>query len=206
MPRTKWYAIGADNMTEKTLDKMTDEELVALAQAGDKTAEEKILFRHGNLVRAYARKFFLANGETEDLLQEGMIGLYQAIGKYKTGSGSFKTFAGVCIYRRIVDAVKNGASKKHAPLNNSVPFADLPLLYADSDPEQTVICDDDRRRLNKMMSRELTDIEFKVFTMYLDGASCLEICETTGKSQKSVDNAIQRSKRKLIKALEKENK
>lgn len=183
---------------------VTDETLVSLAQTGDKDAEQQLLVRYLNLVRFCARKFFLMGGETEDLIQEGMIGLCQAIDGYKGkehGGQSFKNFAYLCVWRRIIDAVKVAASKKNAPLNNSVSVTDAELLFSELDPEERVISDDDRRELNKMMSKQLTDIEFKVFTMYMDGASVSEICEMTGKSQKSVDNAVQRSKRKLIKAL-----
>ena len=183
--------------------KKSDEELVTLAQKGDKQAMEELLIRHAGLVRGCARGFFLIGGETEDLIQEGMIGLYGAIGDYHEGetASSFKNFAYLCIWRRIIDAVKVAASKKNAPLNNSVSVSDAELLFSNLDPEERVISDDDRRELNKMMSKQLSDIEFKVFTMYMDGASVSEICEMTGKSQKSVDNAVQRSKRKLIKAL-----
>lgn len=189
---------------EKDVQKRADETLVTLAQAGYKGAEDELLMRYLNLVRFCARKFFLMGGETEDLIQEGMIGLCQAIDGYKDkdkGGQSFKNFAYLCIWRRIIDAVKTAASKKNAPLNNSVSVADVEPLFSQFDPEESVISDDDRRQLNKMMSKQLTDIEFKVFTMYMDGASVSEICEMTGKSRKSVDNAVQRSKRKLMKAL-----
>ena len=194
---------------EKQTQNVTDETLVSLAQAGDKDAEQQLLVRYLNLVRFCARKFFLMGGETEDLIQEGMIGLCQAIDGYKCkekGGQSFKNFAYLCIWRRIIDAVKVAASKKNAPLNNSVSVSDAELLFSNLDPEERVISDDDRRELNKMMSKQLSDIEFKVFTMYMDGASVSEICEMTGKSQKSVDNAVQRSKMKLRKVLADKNK
>ena len=180
----------------------TDETLVVAAQKGDKIAEEEILVRYRNLVRYCARKFFLIGGETEDLIPEGLIGLYQAIGSYKsseTGASSFKNFVFLCVWRRIVDAVKK-ASNKREIIDVSLSVEDE-LLFAASNPEESVILDDDRRELNVMMSRELTDFEFKVFSNYMDGASCAEICQLTGKSPKSVDNAVQRSKQKLRKAL-----
>lgn len=181
----------------------TDEQCIALAQGGDKTAEEELLIRYRDLVRFSARKFFLIGGETEDLIQEGMIGLYQAVNEYKADKGkSFKNFATLCISRKIIDAVKCADSKKNAPLKNYVSIVSEEDLSTDLlDPETKMIYDDDRRELNKRMSRILTDVEFKVFTMYMDGASSAEICETTGKSPKSIDNAIQRSKQKLRKAL-----
>ncbi len=187
----------------------TDETLVSMAQAGDKTAEAEILVRYRNLVRFYARKFFLVGGETEDLIQEGMIGLYQAIGGFKKENGedrSFKKFASICVWRQIVDAVKKAAGKKNEPLKDYVSIADESVLFTEPDPEQLMILNDDRKELNDKMSRILTDTEFKVFTMYMDGRSCAEICEITGKEYKSVDNAVQRSKQKLRKAFQEAHK
>ena len=185
-------------MTEKELGKMTDEELVALAQAGDDTARDSVFYRYANFVRAHSRSLFLVDGEPEDLLQEGMLGLQQAILKYEADKGSFKNFAGLCIRRKLLDAVKT-AKRKHKI--DCVSLTDEWLAYADSDPEQKLIQDEDRRALNKTIVCALTDTEFKVFTMWRDGASFLEICEATGKNYKSIDNAIQRSRQKLKKVL-----
>ena len=179
--------------------KRADEQLALLAQQGDTAAKRELLVRYLNLVRFCARKFFLVGGEQEDLIQEGMMGLYHAIANYKDDGGkSFKNFAYLCISRSIMDAVKTASSSKNVPLNTSVGIEDMEKLLSNVDPEDTVISDDDRREMNKMMSRVLTDIEFKVFTMYMDGATRTEICEITGKSVKSVDNAVQRSKKKLL--------
>ena len=188
----------------ETFEYTTDEKLVGKAQAGDKIAEQELLERYSKLVRFCTRKFFLAGGETEDLIQEGMIGLCQAINTYKqTGNEMFKNFAYLCVMRRLIDVVKKARGKKHSPLNNSVPIEDLAPLISELDPETAVIFDDERRELNTMMSRVLSDTEFKVFSMYMDGGSIVEICEITGKTYKSVDNAVQRSKRKLIETLRK---
>lgn len=187
----------------KQLHTETDETLVAFAQSGNKEAEAELLLRYRNLVRFYARKFFLVGGETEDLIQEGMIGLYQAIGGFRKDENaerSFKKFASLCVWRQIVDAVKRATGKKNAPLKDYVSITEEGVSIA-PDPEEAIILDDDRKELNERMSRILTDTEFKVFTMYMDGRSCSEICEITGKSYKSVDNAVQRSKQKLRKAL-----
>ena len=187
--------------------KKTDEALVTLAQDGDKLATEELLLRHVGLFRGVARGFFLVGGETEDLIQEGMIGLYNAIGEYKrsdTGK-SFKNFAYLCVTRRIIDAVKASARKKNAPLNEGVPFL-TEEEWADSalSAEDRLILNDDRREFRQKMSAVLSDFEFKVTTMYMDGMSCAEICVATGKTAKSVDNAIQRSKKKLQEVLKKE--
>lgn len=177
-----------------------------LAQDGDKSAMEELLRRHAGLVRSCARGFFLVGGETEDLIQEGMIGLYHAIGDFKDNKdgSSFKNFAYLCVSRRIIDAVKRAASKKNSPLNAGICLPEAELLGASQlTPEDLLIVSDERKELKQKMSRALSDFEFKVTTMYVDGMTCAEICEATGKSAKSVDNALQRSKRKLQEVLKK---
>ena len=186
--------------------KKSDEELVVLAQNGDKQAMEELLIRHAGLVRGCARGFFLIGGETEDLIQEGMIGLYGAIGDYRQGetASSFKNFAYLCISRRIIDAVKSSARKKNSPLNDATPIG---VVSADKEfaahfnPEDLLILRDDRREFRQKISGVLSDFEFKLTTMYMDGMTCAEICEATGKTAKSVDNALQRSKKKLQEVL-----
>ena len=185
--------------------KKSDEELVALAQNGDKQATEELLLRHAGLVRGCARGFFLIGGETEDLIQEGMIGLYNAIGEYrkKENSSSFKNFAHLCVSRRIIDAVKTSARKKNSPLNDAASIGIIGDAAVGLNPEDMLILRDDRREFRQKISGVLSDFEFKVTTMYMDGMTCTEICEATGKSAKSVDNAIQRSKRKLQEIVQK---
>ena len=178
-----------------------DEVLAARAQAGDDQAMEELLLRYAGLVRGRARGFFLVGGETEDLIQEGMIGLYRAISDYKSENTTFKTFAYVCITRRILDAIKEAARKKNGPLNRYVSLFDADEAFAPEDPETELIRGEDKREFLQKMSRELSDFEFKVTVMYMDGMSYSEICEATGKGTKSVDNAIQRSKKKLQKLL-----
>ena len=182
----------------------TDERLALQAQKGDSAAEQELLVRYNKLVRYHARRYFLVGGETEDLIQEGMIGLFQAIRNYKTGGQSFKNFAHTCVSRQIIDAVKRATSKKNQPLNDYISVNDSQEVSSDFDLDEMLISAEDSRALADMMNRLLTDTEFKVFTMYINGASCAEICEITGKTQKSVDNAVQRSKRKLVQALKQE--
>lgn len=180
--------------------KKSDEELVELSRGGDKRAMEELLLRHAGLVRGIARGFFLVGGETEDLIQEGMIGLYNAIEEYKDTGKSFKNFAYLCVSRRIMDAVKTSSRKKNSPLNDGVSMAaEEEFADAGLSPEDLLILSDDRREFRQKISGVLSDFEFKVVTMYVDGMHCAEICQATGKSQKSVDNAIQRSKKKLLK-------
>ena len=179
--------------------KKSDEELVELSKNGDKRAMEELLLRHAGLVRGIARGFFLVGGETEDLIQEGMIGLYNAIEEYKDTGKSFKNFAYLCVTRRIMDAVKTSSRKKNSPLNDGVSMAaEEEFADAGLSPEDLLILSDDRREFRQKISGVLSDFEFKVVTMYVDGMRCTEICQATGRSQKSVDNAIQRSKKKLL--------
>lgn len=180
-----------------------DENLVKRAQAGDKQAMDELLLRYAGVVRGRARGFFLVGGETEDLIQEGMIGLYHAIDDYREGEQglSFKNFAYLCVTRRIIDAVKSSARKKNTPLNGYVSLFEADETIALHDPEDELIRREDKREFLQKMSRVLSDFEFRVTVMYMDGMSCVEICEATGKDGKSVDNAIQRSKKKLQKLL-----
>ena len=191
-------------MTERErLAKQSDESLVELSQNGDKQATELLLLRHSGLVRGCARRFFLVGGETEDLIQEGMIGLYNAIGDYrkKEDGRSFKNFAYLCVSRRIIDAVKSTARKKNAALNFSVSTEDGDWATDELSPEDMLILNDDKREFQQKMSKVLSDFEFKIISMYIEGMTCAEICAATGKSAKSVDNSIQRSKKKLQQIL-----
>jgi RNA polymerase sporulation-specific sigma factor len=184
---------------------LSDEELVSHAQTGDKQATEELLLRYSTLVRALSRGYFLVGGETEDLIQEGMIGLYHAINDYKGGEGkSFKNFAYMCVERKLVDALKKFTSKKNKMLNESVSVEQAHLwAYAGPSPEDDLILSDERREFKRRMSAVLSDFEFKIMWMYMEGLTRSEICESTGKAQKSVDNAIERSKRKLQALLKK---
>lgn len=178
-------------------DTRSDEELVALAQSGERKIEEIIFERYRDLVRSLARRFFLVGGDMEDLTQEGMMGLYQAMREYDADKkSSFKSFAYLCVYRRIVDAVKSAASKKQEPLFGVVTLGDEVQAGGPS-PEDLMILSDEKREFNQKISKILSDFEFKIIVMYMDGLTTVEIGEMLGKSTKSIDNAIQRSKKKL---------
>lgn len=181
---------------------ITDDMLAKAAQRGDKAAEEELLHRYANLVRAAARRYFLQGGETEDLIQEGMIGLYSAIRDYKAEkNGSFASFACVCVSHRILDAVRSSAKKRNLPLNTSVPLLAAEGVAAADDPLDRMIRLENNREFIGKMTGVLSDLEYRVTTMYVDGFSVSEICEATGKSGKSVDNALQRSKKKLTQSF-----
>ena len=188
-----------DRLTE------SDEELWKRAAEGDIRSEELLAERYVRLVRATARPYFLVGGDSEDLLQEGMIGLLSAIRQYDPGrEASFETFAGTCIRNRIYTAIKSAQRSKHTPLNGYVPFDSLQFDEAQThlsapltDPEEIVLA---RERVSEMSAAAQTNLsamERRVLSLYLDGFSYEEIAHRLGRQQKSVDNAIQRIRRKL---------
>ena len=186
---------------------MSDEELIRLAQSGDATATETLLQRYKNAVKSVARSFFLEGGETEDLIQEGMCGLYTAVQNFRLGKMSFKNFAFLCIYRRIVSAVRSATRQKHDPLNKSVSLTDNfteELIISDLDPEEMLIGNESRKELMESMKTYLSDGEMECIRLYIEGHSLMEIASRTGRSEKSADNAVQRAKKKIAKKLKEE--
>ena len=184
-------------------NKGTDESLAEKAQKGDGVAAEELLQRYKNAVRARARKYFFEGFETDDLVQEGMIGLYAAIGDYKPSCGkSFKNFAYLCVTRRIVDVLRAAGKQK---LLGGILF-DPDTLTEGYTPEYFLLDEESRAEFRAKLMGELSDFEFRVVTYYLDGMSYAQICEATGKDFKSVDNALARSKRKLMGAYGLQNK
>lgn len=177
----------------------SDEALVLRAKRGDARATEEILLRYKNAVRSRARKFFLYGGETEDLVQEGMIGLYSAIGDYDPSSGKrFKNFAYLCVTRRIYDVLRIAGRHKSAAGETD------PDTLAEGDtPEDFLIDGEAQTEFRTKLLKELSDFEYRVITMYLEGMSYAAMSEATGKDLKSIDNALARSKRKLQKVYPK---
>ena len=194
-------------MTEYTL--LSDNDLQELAVGGDALAEEQLAKRYSRLVRICARPYFLAGGDSEDLTQEGMLGLLSAIRRYDADSGAtFKTFAETCIRNRIIQAVKTASRKKHDPLNDGVSLEYI--LSEESQPRNTVIPETFRRvpeeqvlaresekEFYSTFSRCLSNFETEVLFYYLDGLSYLQISESVGRTEKAIDNAVQRIRRKL---------
>lgn len=183
----------------------TDEALALRAQKGDEAATEELLLRYKNAVRALARRYFLAGGETEDLVQEGMVGLYLAICNYRSDAEkSFKNFSRLCVTRRIYDVLRS-TTKKGAPASDAVTLFDpQDTDFSDNaaSPEDWLLNTERDAEFKMKLLKELSDFEFRVVTMYLDGMSYAQICEATGKQMKSIDNALARSKRKLQQAFE----
>lgn len=180
---------------------MTDNQLVELFKGGDKNACESLLLRYKPVVLRTARRFFLSGGETEDLVQEGMCGLYSAMLTFS--EGDFSSYAYACIRNRIVDAVKRSASGKNAALNSSLPIeGENETIASDfSSPEDELINSERMDEIKLLMRDSLSPLEYKVMQMYVDGATMTEICSSLGKNYKCIDNAITRSKKKLQKIL-----
>ena len=183
----------------------TDEFLCVLAAAGDREAEECLATRYSRLVRVCARPYFLAGGDSEDLLQEGMIGLLSAIRGFRPEKEAvFRTYAEVCIRNRVLSAVKTATREKHSPLNDSVSidspqFDGGPYRVESSpadDPEDALISREFRESQMSALHSKLSELERTVLAFYLDGLSCREIARRVRKPLKSVDNAIQRIRRK----------
>ena len=191
---------------------MSDEALCSLSDEGDRAAEECLVTRYYNLVRSCARPLFLAGGDSEDLIQEGMFGLLRAIREYDgEKDASFHTFAEVCIRNRLYSALRASKRDKHTALNESVPlespFFDnhsCPFGVSDpsqADPEMLIIDRDYAADFLERTRKHLSEFEAKILGFYLDGLSYQEIAEATGKSAKSVDNAVQRVRRKAAQQL-----
>ena len=187
----------------------SDEILCSMAASGDRLAEEALAARYSRLVPICARPYFLAGGDSEDLIQEGMIGLLSAVRGFRAEREAvFRTYAEVCIRNRLYSAVKSAAREKHSPLNQSVPMDgalcgenakdySYPVnCEPGADPEDMLISRENRRALIDALRERLSAFEKTILKLYLDGLSCGEIARRVGKPPKSVDNAVQRIRRK----------
>lgn len=194
----------------------SDEEIVESVREGDSEALEYLINKYKNFVRAKARSYFLIGADREDIVQEGMIGLYKSIRDFRGDKlSSFKAFAELCITRQIITAIKTATRQKHIPLNSYVSL-DKPIYDEDSDrtlldvicgsrvtdPEELVINQEEFNGLEDKMGELLSDLERRVLMLYLDGRSYQEIAADLDRHVKSIDNALQRVKRKLEKYLE----
>ena len=194
----------------------TDEEVVELCHQGNDLAEEYLLDKYKNFVRSKARSYFLIGADHEDIVQEGMIGLYKAIRDYRPEKlSSFRAFAELCITRQIITAIKTATRQKHIPLNSYVSLnkplydeengrtlLDVIMEGKVSDPEEIIINNEDLVNIHEKINEVLSGLEQQVLDAYLDGRSYQEIADALGRRVKSIDNALQRVKRKLEKYLE----
>lgn len=189
-----------------------DDELVRAARAGDDEALTILLTKYRAFARVKARSYFLVGADREDIVQEGMIGLYKAIRDFNGEmESSFRTFAELCVTRQIITAIKTATRQKHGPLNNYVSFsrpvtgdddservlADILPTVAISDPADLVVSAERIRALQSHFDEVLSDLETEVLRLYVDGKSYQEIAERLHRHVKSIDNALQRIKRKL---------
>ncbi|WP_185861681.1 RNA polymerase sporulation sigma factor SigH [Peribacillus cavernae] len=203
-------------MVMEQYDTLEDEALVKLIHNGDGQSTDFLINKYRNFVRAKASRYFLIGGDKEDIFQEGMIGLYKAIRDYKEDKlTSFKAFAEVCITRQIITAIKTATRQKHTPLNSYVSL-DKPIYEEESnhtlldvisgtkvmDPIAIIINQEKADHMELKMSEMLSDLERRVLALYMDGQSYVEISEELNKHVKSIDNALQRVKRKLERYLE----
>lgn len=198
-------------------ENLSDEEIVQLARDNDDFALEFLINKYKNFVRAKSRSYFLIGADREDIIQEGMIGLYKAIRDFRPDKlASFRAFAELCITRQIITAIKTATRQKHIPLNSYVSLnkpiydeeSDRTLLDVISgskvtDPEELVISREEFVDIENKMVEFLSDLEWRVLMSYLEGKSYQEIADDLGRHVKSVDNALQRVKRKLERYLEK---
>jgi len=218
------YYDGGDRVLSSVAEKefyvtyaeMLDEETVELAQQGEQFAVEFLVDKYKNFVRAKARSYFLIGADREDIIQEGMIGLFKAIRDYRVDKlTSFRAFAELCITRQIITAIKTATRQKHIPLNSYVSL-NKPIYDEESDrtlmdiitttgitnPEEIIISREEFIFIEKKMGEILSTLEWKVLMSYLEGKSYQEISVDLKRHVKSIDNALQRVKRKLEKYLE----
>ena len=177
---------------------------------GNSEAEEALVLEYARLVRACARPYFLAGGDSEDLIQEGMLGLLSAVRTFDPSRNvKFSTYAENCIKRRVISAVRAASANKHSPLNNYISLESPQLdesntynAYFLRDPEDFVIARERAGEVEKLLFGALSRFESRVLELYLEGMSYNEMASQTGKTNKSVDNAVQRIRRKLAQILE----
>lgn len=210
---------NAQEVEYQDYSQLSDDELIEIIHHGDEEAEERLIKRYKNFVLAKSRSYFLVGADREDIVQEGMIGLYKAIRDYKIDRlASFRAFAELCITRQIITAIKAATRQKHQPLNSYISL-NKPIYDEESDrtlldvlkggklsnPEELFISKETYDLIERKISEMLSDLEFDVLQEYLEGKSYQAIADALDKHVKSVDNALQRVKRKLEVFLEKHN-
>lgn len=192
-----------------------DEEVVCIAQKGNKKAQEYMINKYESCVKAKAKSYFLIGADKEDIYQEGMIGLYKAIRDFNSGrQASFKAFAELCISRQIITAIKTATRQKHIPLNTYISL-NKPIYDDESDrtlldilssirvcnPEELIVSQEEMVQIEKYMAKSLSELEKQVLNSYMDGKTYQEIACTLDRDAKSIDNALQRVKKKLENCL-----
>ena len=211
--RTKGPLVARLSPNSQSQVQVEDGYLIALAKQGDPTSYDRLVRRYYGFVRLKASSYFLAGGDSDDLIQEGLVGLYKAIRDYRTDrESSFRNFAELCITRQIITAVKTATRNKHTPLNQYLSFSSSPSNSVGdgeptldevipgpsvNDPVNQVISSEELQALVACLSTVLSELESRVLSLYLDGYSYTSIGEKLGCDCKTVDNALQRVKRKV---------
>jgi len=194
---------------------LSDDDVVQLAKSDNPMALEYLIYKYKNFVRSKARSYFLIGADRDDIIQEGMIGLFKAIRDYdKDKLTSFKSFAEICITRQIITAIKSATRQKHMPLNSYVSLnkpvyeeesdrtlMDIISASSDIDPMELFIGREDMDLMENKIGEVLSELEMEVLMSYIDGRTYLEIAETLNRDVKSIDNALQRVKKKLERYL-----
>lgn len=194
------------DMMVKDYDTCTDEELIARLRAGEREITDYLIDKYKSLVRTRARALYLVGGDHEDLIQEGMLGLFKAVRDYKPGKeASFATFAGLCIDRQMYSAVASSQRQKHQPLNSFVslsePVSEQELRLVDEEtPEEIMISRENVIGMHERIKERLSKFEYQVLELYLKGYDYTQIAEKLGKQPKAIDNALQRFPRPRTKA------
>ena len=198
----------------KQYDKIKDEELIFRFKQGETEILDYLMEKYKNMVRKKARAMFLIGGDNDDLIQEGMIGLFKAVRDYQPEKeASFQTFARICVDRQIYNAIQNSNRQKHQPLNSYISLSQedgeneehLPDMWVEN-PESIIIDQENVRDLEQEITCTLSPMENQVLDYYLDGNGYTEIAKIMGKTPKSIDNALQRIRGKIIEQLEKYRK
>ena len=208
--------VNHEQVQAQRFTEMSDEELVSLVHSGNTEALDYLITKYRHFVRMKARSYFLIGADKEDIIQEGMIGLYKAIRDFRSDKlSSFRAFAELCIIRQIITAIKTATRQKHIPLNSYVSL-DKPIYDEESDrtlmdvltgngvddPEELMINNEEFMYMEAKMGEVLSNLEKEVLALYLDGQSYQEISEKLERHVKSIDNALQRVKRKLERHLQ----
>ena len=209
-----------NNIRNEKYSGLTDEEMISLFRDGDQEAMERLLEKYKGMVLGKAKSMYILGGDSEDLIQEGMLGLFKAVRDFDSGrDASFRTFAQLCVTRQLYTAVKASARKKHLPLNSAVSLSSplreengderdeelLDFLEADpsSNPEEYLIGQEETERLEEMIEKELSPLEKQVLDLYLTGMGYVEIAHVLNRDEKSTDNALQRIRAKTRACLRK---
>lgn len=195
-------------------DECTDEEIINFIRENDENATDYLINKYRDFVKIRARSYFIIGADRDDIIQEGMIGLYKAIRDYKKTNASFKTFAKICIDRQVMTAIKSANRKKHSPLNS---YLSLNMIVSEEDsdttyfekfqetkalnPEEILIDKENIKTIQQNLNKSLSDFEKKVLSLYLKGKTYLNVAESLEKDEKSIDNAIQRIRKKIGKNL-----